>query len=279
MRLSLCFVWQSGARAGLSRWSSAGLFSLACVCLAPVQANVSLQSIILPQAVTRSVVIDQSAWQGIGVELEYLRSDAKPEATLEQLAMLLPEFTPVWSEQEVVRAHWTTAQTSFVLLLWATEHQGTEGLLSAVALGQPERLKNTSAPVSFRALDWLPRQAEQLFNFTDASSGLPAVISSFTVPMIASQLIDHLKSYGQRNGWLHLQVDPTPSRSAKRQSEGLTLVRDAKHPPEDLALERGAKPLQEDLTFIRDAKRLSFLVTDGQGHTTVLVFESSRDAP
>lgn len=240
MRLSLCFVWQSGARAGLSRWSSAGLFSLACACLTPVQANVSLQSIILPQTVTRSVIIDQSAWQGIGVELEYLRSDATPEATLEQFAMLLPELTPVWSEQEVVRAHWTTAQTSFVLLLWATEHQGTEGLLSAVALGQPERLKNTSAPVSFRALDWLPEQAVQLFSFTDASSGLPAVISSFTVPMIASQLIDHLKSYGQRNGWL---------------------------------------PLHENLTFIRDAKRLSFLVTGGQGHTTVLVFESSRDAP
>ena len=240
MRLSLFFVRQSGARAGLSRWSSAGMLILACVCLAPVQANVSLQSIILPQAVTRSVIIDQSAWQGVGVELEYLRSDAKPEATLEQLAMLLPELTPVWSEQEVVRAHWTTAQTSFVLLLWANEHQGTEGLLSAVALGQPDGLKNTSAPVSFRALDWLPKQAAQLFNFIDSSSGLPAVISSFTVPMIASQLTDHLKSYGRRNGWLLLH---------------------------------------DDLTFIRDAKRLSFLVTGGQGHTTVLVFESSRDTP
>ena len=173
----------------------------------------------------------------------------------------------------------TTAQTSFVLLLWATEPQGTEGLLSAVTLGQPEGLENTSAPVSFRALDWLPKQAEQLFSFTDSSIGLPAVISSFTVPVIASQLINHLKSYGQRNGWLHLQVDPTPSRSAKRQSEDLTLVRDAKHPPEDLALVRGAKPLHEDITFIRGAKRVSFLVTGGQGHSTVLVFESSRDAP
>jgi hypothetical protein len=266
MRLSLCFVRQSGARVGLSRWSSASLLSLAYVCLAPAQANVSLQSITLPKAVTRSVIVDQSTWQGMGVELEYLRSDATPEATLEQLAMLLPELTPVWSEQEVLRAHWTSAQTSFVLLLWATEHQGTEGLLSAVALRQPEGPVNTGVPVSFRALDWLPKQAAQLFSFTDSSSGLPAVISSFTVPMIDSQLIAHLKSYGQRNGWLPLQVDPTLGPEAKR-------------PPEDLALVRGAKPLQQDLTFVRDAKRLSFLVTSGQGHTTVLAFESSRDAP
>jgi hypothetical protein len=255
------------------------LLTLACVYLAPAQANVSLQSIILPKAVTRSVIIDQSAWQGMGVELEHLRSDATPEATLEQLAMLLPELTPVWSEQEVVRAHWTTAQTSFVLLLWATEPQGTEGLLSAVTLGQPEGLKNTSAPMSFRALDWLPTQAEQLFNFTDSSSGLPAVISSFTVPVIASQLTDHLKSYGQRNGWLPLQADFTHAPDAKRSLEDLTLERIAKPLHEDLTLERGAKPLHEDLTFIRGAKRVSFLVTSGQGHSTVLVFESSRDAP
>jgi len=37
--------------------------------------------------------------------------------------------------------------------------------------------------------------------------------------------------------------------------------------------------LSEDLTFIRDAKRLSFLVSANEGNTTVLIFETSRDAP
>jgi hypothetical protein len=279
MRLSLLVARQSRARVWLSRLTSASMLSLACVCLAPAQANVSSKSFVLPQAVTRSVLVDQSAWQGMGVELEYLQSDASPEETLEQLAMLLPESTPVWSEQDVVRAHWTTAETSFVLLLWATEHQGTEGLLSSVALGQPETLVKTSLPVSFRALDWLPKQASPVFSFADSSSGLPAVISSFTVPMIASQVIDHLKNFGERHGWLHLRADPTLARAAKRPPEDLALAGGAQALDGDRTLERVVQPLHEDFTFLRDSKRLSFLVSADYGNTTVLVFESSRDAP
>lgn len=267
MHLLLYFSRQLDARKGLRQWSLVGLLIWAYVYVSPVQAKASLQSIVLPQAVTRSMIIEKSAWQGQGIELEHLSSDAAPEVLLEQLAMLMPELTPVWSEADVVRAHWTTSEVSYALFLWITERQGTEGLLSAVALTQPERLvKNTSLPASFKALDWLPKQAAQLYSFTDSSSGLPAVISGFTVPMIASQLIEHLKSYGQRNGWLPLRVD-------------ITFARDDKRLPEDLAFERGAKHLHEDLTFIRDAERLLFLVTSGQGQTTVLVFESSRDAP
>ena len=267
MRLLLCFILQPDACQGLRRWSLVGLLSWACVYVSPVQATASLSSIRLPQAVTRSVMIEKSAWQGMDIELEHLSSDAAPEATLEQLAMLMPELTPVWSEAEVVRAHWMTSEVSYSLFLWATERQGTEGLLSAIALAQPEGLvKKTSLPASFSALDWLPTQAAPLFSFTDASNGLPAVLSSFAVPMLAWQLIDHLKSYGARNGWLHLQGD-------------LQVVRDAKQAPKDLAHVHDVRRLSEDLTFIRDAKRLSFLVSANDGNTTVLVFETSRDTP
>lgn len=267
MRLLLCFIHQPDARQGLCQWSLVGLLSWACVYVSPVQAKASLSSVMLPQAVTRLVIIEKSTWQGMDIELEHLRSDAAPEATLEQLAMLIPEFTPVWSEAEVVRAHWITSEVSYSLFLWASERQGTEGLLSAIKLAQPERqTKKTSLPASFNALDWLPKQAEPLFSFTDASSGLKATLSSFAVPMLSWQLIDHLKSYGERNGWLLLKGD-------------LKVIRDAKRPPEDLARVRDVKRLHEDLTFIRDAKRLSFLVSANDGNTTVLVFESSRDTP
>jgi hypothetical protein len=84
--------------------------------------------------------------------------------------------------------------------------------------------------------------------------------------MLSWQLIDHLKSYGARNGWLHLQGD-------------LQVVRDAKQAPKDLAHVHDVRRLSEDLTFIRDAKRLSFLVSANDGNTTVLVFETSRDTP
>jgi hypothetical protein len=212
-------------------------------------------------------MIEKSAWQGMDIELEYLSSDAALEATLEQLTMLIPEFTPVWFEAGVVRAHWITSEVSYSLFLWATERHGTEGLLSAIALTQPEeQVKKTSVPASFSALDWLPKQAAPLFRFTDASNGSPAALSSFAVPMLSWQLIDHLKSYGERNGWLLLKGD-------------LKVIRDAKRPPEYLVRVRDVKRLHEDLTFVRDAKRLSFLVSANDGNTTVLVFESSRDAP
>jgi hypothetical protein len=84
--------------------------------------------------------------------------------------------------------------------------------------------------------------------------------------MLPWQLIDHLKSYGERNGWLLLKGD-------------LKVIRDAKRPPEDLVRVRDVKRLHEDLTFVRDAKRLSFLVNANNGNTTVVVFETSRDAP
>ncbi len=241
MRLLLCFILQPDARQGLRLWPLVGLLSWGCVCVSPVQAKAYLSSMMLPQGVTRSVMIEKSAWQGMDIELEHLSSDAAPEATLEQLAMLIPELTPVWSEAEVVRAHWITSGVSYSLFLWATERQGTEGLLSAIALVRPpEKINKTNLPASFNALDWLPKQAALLFSFNDASNGVPAVLSSFAVPIVAWQLIDHLKSYGERNGWLLLK---------------------------------------NDLTFIRDAKRMSFLVSPNQGNTTVLIFETSRDAP
>jgi hypothetical protein len=196
---------------------------------------------MLPQAIMRSVMIEKSAWQGMDIELEHLSSDVTPEATLEQLTMLIPELTPVWSEAEVVRAHWMSSEVSYSLFLWATERQGTEGLLSAITLIQPQgQVRQTNLSASFNALDWLPKQAVPLFSFNDASNGVPAVLSSFAIPMLSWQLIDHLKSYGERNGWLLLK---------------------------------------SDLTFIRDAKRLSFLVSANEGNTTVLIFETSRDAP
>lgn len=241
MRLLLCFILQPDARQGLCQWVLIGLLSWVSVYFSPVQAKASLSSMMLPQAVTRLVMIEKSAWQGMDIELEHLRSDATPEATLEQLAMLIPELTPVWSEAGVVRAHWITSEVSYSLFLWATERQGTEGLLSAIKLAKSEgQVKKTSLPASFNALDWLPKQAAPLFRFTDASNGLPAVLSSFAVPMLSWQLIDHLKSYGERNGWLLLKGD---------------------------------------LTFIRDARRLSFFVSANDGNTTVLVFEGSRDTP
>lgn len=266
-RLLLCLTLQTDARQGLRLWTFVGLLSWACVYVSPVQAKASLSSMLLPQAVTRSVMIEKSAWQGMDFELEHLSSEAAPEATLEQFAMLIPELTPVWSEAGVVRAHWITSEVSYLLFLWATERQGTEGLLSAIKLAQPERqTKKTSLPASFNALDWLPKQAAPLFRFTDASNGLPAVLSSFAVPMLYWQLIDHLKSYGERNGWLLLKGD-------------LKVIRDAKRPSEDLARVPDVKRLHEDLTFVRDAKRLSFLVSANDGNTTVLIFETSRDAP
>lgn len=267
MRLLLCFIFRPDARQGLRRWPLVGLLTWACGYASPVQAQASLSSMMLPQAVTRSVMIEKSAWQGMDIELEHLRSDAAPEATLEQLTMLIPELTPVWSEAEVLRAQWITSEVSYSLFLWATERQGTEGLLSAIKLAQPEvQVNKTSLPASFSALDWLPKQAAPLFRFTDASNGSPAALSSFAVPMLSWQLIDHLKRYGERNGWLHLQGD-------------LQFVQDANRPPTDPAHVRDVKLLSEKLTFIRDAKRLSFLVSINNGSTTVLVFETSRDAP
>ena len=240
MGLPLCFSIQLHVRQGLSNWFLTGALSLACVCALPVQAKVSLQSLALPQAITRSVVLDKSAWHGMCVELEHLLSPDTLEATLEKLALVLPDLTPVWSEQEVVKAHWSTAEASYVLLLWPTEQQGTEGLLSAVGLSHSDGLETNTAPRSSRALDWLPKQATPLFSLVDASGDLPILLSSFAIPMISSQLIDHLKNYGQRNQWLRLH---------------------------------------DDLTFVRGAQRLSFLLTAAQGNTTVVVFESSRETP
>ena len=90
------------------------------------------------------------------------------------------------------------------------------------------------------ALDWLPKQAQQLFRLIDDSGTQPIVLSSFTVATTSSQLADHLKAYGQRNGWVRLP---------------------------------------DELTFFRKTRRLSFQVMIDQGETTVLVYETSRDAP
>jgi hypothetical protein len=214
--------------------------NLLCGGLATVQAKAALKAIVLPQTVTRSVIVENSEWQGAGVELEHLHSPTKLEATLEQLAMLLPDLTPVWSEQGVVRAHWSNDKASYVLFLWATEIQGTEGLLSGLALDQPNDLIQKTLAAHFTALDWLPSQAVQLFRFVDRSNGHPIVLTSLAVPMLASRLIDHLITYAQQNGWLRLH---------------------------------------DELTFFRDTKRLSFQVNSNHGNTTVVVYETSRDAP
>lgn len=218
----------------------ASALNLLCAGLAPVQAKAALRAIVLPQGVTRSVVVEKSKWQGAGVELEQLHSHTSLEATLEQLAMLLPDLTPVWSEQDVVRAHWSNDKASYVLFLWATETQGTEGLLSGLALDQPNDLIQKTSSAHFTALDWFPSQAVQLFRFVDRSTGYPIVLSSFAVPMVASRLIDRLSTYAQRNGWLRLH---------------------------------------DELTFFRDTKRLSFQVNATYGNTTVVVYETARDAP
>jgi hypothetical protein len=208
--------------------------------LSPAQASVSLKSIALPQAVTRSVVIDNSEWQGVGVELEHLRSSATLEATLEQLAIFLPELTPVWSEQGVAQVHWTNTEASYTLFLWATQTQTTEGLLSGLAFGQPQSLERNTLPVQFAAIDWLPKQTHQLFRLIDNSGAQPIELLSFTVATTSSQLADHLKAYGQRNGWVRLP---------------------------------------DELTFFRNARRVSFQIMADKGLTTVLVYETSREAP
>ena len=214
--------------------------SLLSASLSPVQANVSLKSLALPQAVTRSVIIDNSEWQGVSVELEHLSSSATLEATLEQLAMFLPGLTPVWSEQGVAQAHWIDTKASYALFLWATQTQTTEGLLSGLTLGRPQGVVHKTLPVQFAAIDWVPKQAQQLFRLTDNSGAQAIALSSFTLATTSSQLADHLKAYGQRNGWVRLP---------------------------------------DELTFFRDARRLSFQVVTDRGHTTVLVYETSREAP
>ncbi|MEI8399839.1 MAG: hypothetical protein WCG12_03445 [Alcaligenaceae bacterium] len=215
------------------------MISLLLAGASPVHANLSLEAIELPQAVVRSVVMNKSEWQGVGVELEQLQSDATLETTLEQLATLLPELTPVWSEQDVVRVHWATAQTSYSLFLWATATQGTEGLLSSLALRPPEAFVQNTSTAYVTALDWLPKQATQLYRFVDTSKGPPSVLASYAVPMVSSLLIQHIKTYAQRNGWL---------------------------------------ALPEELSFFREAQRLSFQVHSEQGNTTVFFYETSRDA-
>ena len=209
------------------------------------QAVANLQAtkkpLVLPQTITRSMIVDQSQWQGISVELEHLKSPATLEVTLEQLAMALPALTPVWSEQGVVHAHWTSADSSYALFLWANDTQGTEGtegLLSSLVVGQLEKIASNTVSTPLLALEWLPKQSAQLFSFVDQSSGSPITLSSFTVPLMASLLIPQLKAYGQRNGWLKL--------------------------PDGLA-------------FIRDSKRLSFYVMADRGSTTVFVYETTRD--
>ena len=243
--LSICYVLGREA-CHVPRLSTlVRLLSLLCACVSQVHASVALQSIVLPQAMTRSVIVEKSHWQGAGVELEHLLSEATLEATLEQLATLLPALTPVWSEQGVTRAHWSTDQASYALFLWATETQGTEGLLSGLTLRQPHGLvpntpvANTSS-AHVNALAWLPGEAAQLFRFVDNTNGSSIVLTSFSVPLISSRVIDHVSRYGQRHGWLRLS---------------------------------------DALTFVRDTKRLSFLLHPAQGSTTVLVYETSRDAP
>lgn len=240
MFLPIFFAFRRDARKWLRHMCLMSAVNLLCACWAPAQAKDALKAIVLPQTVARSVMIENSDWQGAGVELEHLRSHTTLEATLEQLAMLLPALTPVWSEQGVARAHWSNDQTSYALFLWATEAQGTEGLLSSLGLRQADGLVPKTLPAHFMASNWLPSQAVPLFHFVDRSNGHPIALSSFLVPMVASRLIAHLNTYGQRNGWLQLH---------------------------------------DELTFLRDAKRLSFRVNPEQGNTMVVVYQTSRDAP
>jgi hypothetical protein len=238
--LTICFGLGRQPRFALRLLGLVSVVSLLSASLSPVQANVSLKSLALPKAVTRSVIIDNSEWQGVGVELEHLSSSATLEATLEQLAMFLPELTPVWSEQGVAHAHWIDTEFSYVLFLWATQTQTTEGLLSRLRLGRPQGVAHNTLPRQFAAIDWLPKQAQQLFRLTDNSGAQAIALSSFTLATTSSQLADHLKAYGQRNGWVRLP---------------------------------------DKLTFFRDTRRLSFQVVTDKGHTTVLVYETSREAP
>ena len=208
-----------------------------------VAANVQTvpKPLALPQSIKRSTIVDQSQWQGIGVELEHLKSHLALEVTLEQLAMALPGLTPIWKEQGLVHAHWTSAQSSYALLLWANDTedtQGTEGLISSLVFGRFEQKGSNNVSTFVSALEWLPKQSAQLFSFVDQSSGSPITLSSFTVPLMPSLLIPQVKAYGQRNGWLEL-------------------------PP--------------GLTFIRHARRLSFYLMADRGSTTVLVHETTRD--
>ena len=126
------------------------------------------------------------------------------------------------------------------MFLWATHTQTTEGLLSGLGLSQPQSLVRNTVPVQFAALDWLPKQAQQLFRLIDNSGTQPIALSSFTLATTSSQLVDHLKAYGQRNGWVRLP---------------------------------------DELTFFRNARRVSFQVMADKGLTTVLVYETSREAP
>jgi hypothetical protein len=238
--LTICFALGRHPRLALPILCLVSVVSLLSACLAPAQASVLLKSISLPQAVTRSVIVDHSEWQGVDVELEHLHSPATLEVTLEQLARFLPALTPVWSEQGVAQAHWTSDEASFALFLWTTHTQTTEGLLSGLGLSQPQSLVRNTVPVQFAALDWLPKQAQQLFRLIDNSGTQAIALSSFTVTTTSSQLVDHLKAYGQRNGWVRLP---------------------------------------DELTFFRNARRLSFQVMTDQGQTTVLVYETSREAP
>ena len=238
--LTICFAQGRHPRRALRILCLVSVVCLSSAYLSPAQGSVSLKSVALPQAVTRSVIVDNSEWQGVGVELEHLHSSTTLEVTLEQLAMFLPELTPVWSEHGVAQAHWTNTKASYALFLWATQTQTTEGLLSGLIFSQPQSLVRNTVSVQFAALDWLPKQAQQLFRLIDDSGTQPIVLSSFTVATTSSQLADHLKAYGQRNGWVRLP---------------------------------------DELTFFRKTRRLSFQVMIDQGETTVLVYETSRDAP
>ena len=238
--LAICFAPGRQLRLALRILGLVSVVSLLSASLSPAQASVSLKSIALPQAVTRSVIVDNSEWQGVGVELEHLHSSATLEVTLEQLSMFLPELTPVWFEQGVAQAHWTSAEASYALFLWATHTQTTEGLLSGLAFGQHQSFERNTAPVHFAAIDWLPKQAKQLFRLIDNSGAQAVALSSFTVSTTSSQLADYLKAYGQRNGWVRVP---------------------------------------DELTFFRNARRLSFQIMADQGHTTVLVYETSQEAP
>ena len=214
--------------------------SVAPAWLISAQASVALKGIVLPQAITRSVMLGKSQWQGVSVELERLHSPATLEATLEQLAMLLPELTPIWSEYGVMQAHWTTAQASCALLLWETQTHTTEGVLSGLSLAEPLQVGHNTLPTRAAVMDWLPQQAQQLFRLIDNSGIEPIALSSFIVSTTSSQLVDHLNSFGKRNGWIRLP---------------------------------------EELTFFRKDKRLSFQVMTDTGQATVLVYETTRDIP
>ena len=193
----------------------------------------------LPASFERTSITKHADWQGVGIELEHLSSQQKINDVIGQFADRLPALTPLWSEQGVLTAGWSTENSSYALYLWADGDQKTEGLLSKLTFPNAATLGNTEKEQTKSVLDWLPANATQLFSMRDLSTGSLAFIQAFNVPVSGAIVLEHLKKQAQENRWL-----------------------------DDLS----------SLSFVRDAKRLSFWVKTIMGQTIVLVYQTDRDA-